>query len=273
MSDLKNVLLDRRGNVLHVTLNHPASRNALSQQMVLELRAVAKQCMQDAGVRCVVLRGANGHFCAGGNFSDFQQMMRSPVPAEGDDPIAVASREFGSMLQEWAALPQAVIALVEGTAMGGGLGLVAIADIVLSEGSAQFAMPEASLGLPPAQIIPFVAMRIGQSQARRMAMTAMRLDGWQALQIGLVTEVLEGVAELEVALNKTLRSILRCAPRAIASTKMILWYRDAAWLGEALDIAAQQFAKALRNGDAAEGVSAYGEKRHAAWVELPMEGA
>jgi isohexenylglutaconyl-CoA hydratase len=271
MSDLQNLILTRNGSILHVTLNHPATRNALSRQMVIELRKVAEQSTQDAGLRCIVLRGARGNFCAGGNFADFQQMIQSPAPAEGEDPIATANREFGRMLQEWLKLPQVVIAVVEGAAMGGGLGLVAIADMVLTEGGAQFAMPETSIGLPPAQIAPFVALRIGQSQTRRLALTAARLVGWQALQAGLVSEVLEGATELEVALQKTLRSILRSAPRALASTKAILQHRDAVWIDETLDFAAQQFAKALRNGDAAEGVSAYTEKRTAVWVELPPE--
>lgn len=273
MSDLQTLVLARNGGVLHITLNQPATRNALSQQMVIELREVAAQCMADAGLRCIVLRGARGNFCAGGNFADFQQMMQIPAPAEGKDPIAVANREFGRMLQDWLALPQVVIAVVEGAAMGGGLGLVAIADFALAEGSAQFAMPETSIGLPPAQIAPFVALRIGQSQTRRLALTAARLDGWQALEAGLVSEVLEGAAELDVALQKTLRAVLRCAPRALASTKAILLQRDAAGFDAALDFAAQQFAKALRNGDAAEGVSAYTGKRAAAWVEQPPEAA
>jgi isohexenylglutaconyl-CoA hydratase len=273
MSDFQSLVLARNGSVLHVTLNHPATRNALSQQMVTELRKVAAQCMRDAGMRCIVLRGSHGNFCAGGNFSDFQQMMQVPAPTEGEDPIVTANRDFGRMLQEWLKLPQVVVAVIEGAAIGGGLGLVAIADIVLAEGGAQFSMPEASIGLPPAQIAPFVALRIGQSQTRRLALTTARLDGWQALEAGLVSEVLEGVAELEVALHKVLRSILRSAPRALASTKAILQQRDATWIDETLDFAARQFAKALRNGDAAEGVAAFAAKRAAVWVEMPPESA
>jgi isohexenylglutaconyl-CoA hydratase len=271
MSDWQTLIVNRSGNVLHVTLNHPATRNALSKQMVTELRKVAWQCMQDTKLRCIVLRGANGNFCAGGNFADFQQMMQTPAPASGDDPIATANRDFGRMLQEWLNLPQVVIAAVEGAAMGGGLGLVAVADIALADGSAQFAMPETSIGLPPAQIAPFVALRIGQTQTRRMALTAARLDGRQALQAGLVCEVLEGTEQLETILQKNLRSILRNAPRALASTKAIMQQHDATWIDSTLDFAAKEFAKALRNGDASEGVAAFTGKRAAAWVEQPLE--
>jgi isohexenylglutaconyl-CoA hydratase len=271
MTAHQSLLVNRVGNVLHVTMNSPAIRNALSQQMIGELREVAAQCVQDLSLRCVVLRGAGGNFCAGGNFADFQQMMQSSAPQDAPDPIALANREFGRLLQDWRGLPQVLIVVIEGAAMGGGVGLAAIADITLADGGAQFAMPENSLGLPPAQIAPFVALRIGQAQARRLTLTAARIDGWQAMEIGLVTDVLEGAHELDVALQKTLRAVLRSAPRALASTKAILNLQDAAWLDETLDFAAQQFAIALRNGDASEGVSAYAAKRAAAWVEQPLE--
>jgi isohexenylglutaconyl-CoA hydratase len=271
MSNFQFLSISRAGNVMTVTLNSPTTRNALSTQMVSELREAAMQCAQDSSLRCVVLRGAGGNFCAGGNFIDFQQMMQSPVPKGATDPIAVANREFGYVLQEWRNLPQVLIVVVEGAAMGGGVGLAAIADITLAAGDAQFAMPENNLGLPPAQIAPFVAMRIGQAQTRHLTLTAARIDGWQAREIGLVTEVLESATELDVALQKTLRAVLRSAPRALASTKAILNLQDSAWLDAALDAAALQFATALRNGDAAEGVSAYAAKRAAAWVELPPD--
>jgi isohexenylglutaconyl-CoA hydratase len=262
--------LSRNGSILHVALDDAPTRNALSEQMVGELHAVAIEAAGDAGLRVIVLRGAHGNFCAGGNFGDFQRMMQMPLPVDGIDPIATANRQFGRMLQAWLTLPQVVIAVIEGAAMGGGLGLLAIADIALATGSAQLAMPEVTLGLPPAQIAPFIALRIGQARTHSLALTAARIDGWQAFEIGLVSEVHEGAAELEVALHKTLQKILRGAPRALAATKAILRH-EVTGLDAALDFAALQFAQALRNGDAAEGVAAFGARRAAAWVEIPSE--
>jgi isohexenylglutaconyl-CoA hydratase len=264
MGEEATVVVQRSGGVLQVTLNQPATRNALSGQMVQELRAVAAGCVDDASVRCVVLRGAGGNFCAGGNFADFQQMMQSATTPGAADPIAVANREFGRMLQDWCALPQPVIAVVEGAAMGGGFGLVAISDIALAEQGARFAMPETSLGLPPAQIAPFVARRIGVHHARRLALTAVRLDALEARALGLVDELADGVPALEQALQATLDALLRCAPRALAATKAILGHTAA--LDDTLDFAAEHFALALRNGDAAEGVRAFSEKRLPHWT-------
>lgn len=266
MNEASALDIKRSGAVLHVTLNQPETRNALSGRMVRELGKLARECTCDAAIRCVVLRGAGGNFCAGGNFSDFLQMMQSPAPIDGTDPISVVNREFGSVLQALQDLPQVLIAVVEGAAMGGGLGLAAVADIVLADGSAQFAMPEASLGLPPAQIAPFVAQRIGVAHTRRLALTASRFDAAQAQSLNLVDEVTQGAEMLEAALEKLLRTVLRCAPRAIASTKAIL-ARGGESRAATLDFAATEFALALRSGDAAEGMRAFVEKRPAAWAE------
>lgn len=267
MNTAPTLLQERRQGVLHVTLNQPATRNALSAQMLQELRAVAIACNDDPEIRCVVLRGAGGNFCAGGNFADFQQMMQSePVPG-APDPIALANREFGHMLQEWSGLPQPVMAVVEGAAMGGGLGLVAISDIVLAEQGARLAMPEASLGLPPAQIAPFVARRIGTARTRGLALTAARIGANEALTIGLIDQIAIGTEDLERAVNAVLASILQCAPRALTATKAILARCDE--LDATLDFAAEHFALALRNGDAAEGVRAFTEKRVPRWAPKP----
>lgn len=265
MMDASTLLLRRAGGVLYVTLNQPATRNALSAQMVRDLRTVAHVCAADADLRCVVLRGAGGNFCAGGNFSDFQQMMQSQVASP--DPIALANREFGAMLQDWNALPQAVVAVVEGVAMGGGFGLVAVSDIALAETGARFAMPETSLGLPPAQIAPFVAQRIGAAHARRLALTAARVDANEAKTLGLVHEIALDTPALEQALRETLAALLRAAPRALAATKAILARRGE--LDATLDFAADEFARALRSGDAAEGVRAFTEKRAPKWAQQP----
>lgn len=268
MSQPSTLIVNRAGGVLHVTLNQPATRNALSAQMVGDLRLIARECMDDTESRCVVLRGAGGTFCAGGNFSDFMQLMQSKA-GEGTDPIALANREFGRMLQDWQALPQVLVVVVEGAAMGGGFGLAAIGDIVLAESGAQFAMPETGLGLPPAQIAPFVAQRIGLARARRIALTAGRFNARQAQELELVDEVAEGTDALEESLRKTLHAIQRCAPRALASTKSILARCGHEDLDKTLDFAANRFAEALRSGEAAEGVRAFAEKRPAAWAIQP----
>ena len=123
------------------TLNAPATRNALTDEMVWALRAACERAQCDTALRAVVLRGAGGHFCAGGSLGSFASAIGRPH-GEGIDPLIAVNREFGHLLQALSALPQVLIAAVQGSAMGGGVGLVCCADHVLAATDAQFATPE-----------------------------------------------------------------------------------------------------------------------------------
>lgn len=263
MSKLRKL---RQGGFLFLTLDDAATRNALSPEMVGELRAAFDAAAADACVRAVVLRGANGFFCAGGSMGSFQKSQQSAAGAGETDPIAANNRQFGDFMIALARLPKVVVAVVEGAAMGGGFGLACAADIALARADAKFALSETTLGLVPAQIAPFVVARIGQAQARRLALAGERIDGIEALRIGLVDFVAEDATALEVKLLAVLQGIARCAPGANAATKAL--FQDCAdlELGPILDRAARSFARQMR-GEGAEGVAAFRDKRDAAWVE------
>ena len=260
----------RRGGFLYLTLDDAPTRNALSPQMVEELQAALDAAAADAMLRAVVLRGANGVFCAGGSMGNFQERLKSEEAQGGADPIATHNRSFGYFLTALAHLPKVLVAVVEGAAMGGGFGLACVADIVLARSDAKFALSETTLGLVPAQIAPFVVARIGQARARRLALTGERIDGAEAQRIGLADFVAEDTIALEARLLAVLQGIVRCAPGANAATKALLQQCAEAELAPILDRAAQAFARALRS-EGAEGVAAFRGKRDAAWVER-LEG-
>ena len=177
----------REGSRLHVTLNRPESRNAINRDMVRDLGTLAGLLEQERDLGCVVVRGAGGTFCAGGDIRGFMASFNSAPPAPGEkDSIALGNREFGSFMTRLEALPQTIVMVVEGTAFGGGLGLLCAGDVVIAAADAKFALSETGIGIPPAQIAPFVAARIGVPQARRLALTGVRFDGREALRIGLV---------------------------------------------------------------------------------------
>jgi isohexenylglutaconyl-CoA hydratase len=219
-----------------------------------------------------VIRGAGGSFCAGGDFSRFRELMASTAPAEGIDPIARFNRGFGAMLERLHASPVATVAVVEGAAMGGGAGLAAACDFVLASDDSQFGMPEVTLGLPPAQIAPFVAARLGPGAALRLMLTGKRIKAAQALACGLVDEVLAG-ATLDARLLALLGELGRAEPAALRATKAILQRRVTTTLGDTLDFASAAFATALRSGTAAEGLAALSAKRLAGWVATPTGAA
>lgn len=262
----KTLLLAQDGPHLSITLNRPEMRNALDSEMVAELTAVV-DCLESArDIGCVVLRGAGGTFCAGGDVRGFMAQFASAPPPPGErDPIALNNRRFGAFLARFDNLPQTIVVAVEGAAFGGGLGLAAIGDVVIAMADARFAMSETGLGVIPAQIAPFVAARVGVSAARRLALTGLRFDGREAARIGLVHQVADDKAGFAAALAKTLADIDRCAPGANAATKRLLLSSRTTPLDALLDDAADAFAAALRGAEAKEGVAAFLEKRPAAW--------
>ncbi|HEY6235971.1 MAG TPA: enoyl-CoA hydratase/isomerase family protein [Candidatus Elarobacter sp.] len=258
--------VEQRGPHLHVTLNRPDARNALTEEMVRELLTIIEAINDDRTVRSVVLRGAGGTFCSGGDIKGFRAAFSAPAPASGErDPIAVNNRRFGEIMTRLNALPQTVVAIVEGSAFGGGLGLVCASDVAICRTDSRFALSETGLGIPPAQIAPFLVQRVGLTEARRLALTGERFDGREAGRLGLVHFVCDDDASLEQRIKEVLEHIGRCAPGANAATKAILLASTEQPLSDVLDGAAQAFADALRGPEGREGVSAFLEKRRPSW--------
>ena len=258
------------GSVLHITLNRPESRNAMSLQMVAELQQALGLAEASAGqpdaVRVVVLRGAGGHFCAGADLKDMAgARMRSMQRASGEpDPIAEVNAEFGRLCAAYADTTLAVVAVLEGTVMGGGFGLACVADVAIASDSATFRLPETSLGVVPAQIAPFLVERLGYSQAKRLAVTGGRLDAAAALALGLVHEltITDG---LQAALDKVLSDILACAPGALAATKSLMRRARFAPASELVQDAAAIFAHFAQGAEGIEGMTAFIQKRKPNW--------
>jgi isohexenylglutaconyl-CoA hydratase len=262
------IRIETRGAFVFATLDAPATRNALSDVMVAGLSDAIALAGSRPKTRALVIRGAGGSFCAGGDFSRFRALMATAAPTDGADPIAVFNRGFGAMLERLQACPVATIAVVEGAAMGGGAGLAAACDFVLASGTAQFGMPEVTLGLPPAQIAPFVASRLGHGAALRLMLTGGRIAAAQALGCGLADEVHEPAA-LGERVDALLTELGRAEPASLRATKMILQKRRTEALDSTLDFASLAFATALRSGTASEGIAALSAKRPAAWVTGP----
>ena len=262
----------RKRGVLHLTLNRPEARNAMSLRMVAELRQVLLDAEATAGkpdaVRVVVLRGAGGHFCAGADLKDMAGARMRAVQAAGPgapDPIAEVNAEFGELCVAYARTSLAVVAVLEGTVMGGGFGLACVADVAIASETADFRLPETSLGVVPAQIAPFLVERLGYSQAKRLAVTGGRLDATAALRLGLVHEVVSSDL-IDPALDKVLTDVLACAPGALAATKALM---SQARLREPQDLvqaAAAIFSQAAQGTEGIEGMTAFMQKRKPGWA-------
>jgi isohexenylglutaconyl-CoA hydratase len=272
---LEAIRAERTGAVLHITLNRPESRNAMSLQMVAELRQVLDGAQATAGtpdaVRVVVLRGEGGHFCAGADLKDMaaarmRSMQRTQQPLDGEpDPMAGVNAAFGHLCVAYAQTPLAVVAVLEGTVMGGGFGLACVADVAIASDTVSFRLPETALGVVPAQIAPFLVERLGYSQARRLAVTGARLDAATALHMGLVHEV-SGTAMLDAALNRVISEILSCAPGALAATKALMQRARFTPPQDLVQHAADVFTQAAQGAEGIEGMTAFIQKRKPQWA-------
>ncbi len=163
-------------------------------------------------------------------------------------------------------LPFVTIAVVDGAAVGGGMGLAAAADIVIATQRARFALTETSLGLPPAQIAPYLVGRLGERTARRLALTGARLDGREAAAVGLADVYCDSVEASDVELAALLEAIERCAPGANAETKRLLRACRAEPPDVYIETAARSFAAALRGPEGREGLAAFAGKRAPSWA-------
>ncbi len=264
------LILETRGHALHITLNRPDARNAMSLQMVNELMAVFDSIENDTSIRAVVLRGANGHFCAGGDIKDMATARGQAAQAgeKGEDnPFFALNRQFGHLITQANRAPQVVIAVLEGAVLGGGFGLACVSDVAIADKNAQFGLPETGLGVIPAQIAPFVVERVGLTQARRLALLGERFKGDEALALGVVHFCEDGSDNLNSKLEQVLEQIKRCAPDANRKTKALIHRVGHEPMETLLDDAARDFANAVASEEGTEGTMAFVQKRLPNWAQ------
>ena len=263
MTDYATITLAREGAIARLTLNRPERRNALTHAMMVELEDAFDCVRNDFDCRLLVLRGAGGHFCAGGR-SAIAEM--SPAPANGGaDPLLPAYRRLGDALVALNNLPQATVAVVEGSAVGGGFGMACCSDVVLLHESARFGMPEPKAGFIPSQIIPFVVRRIGEGAARDLAVTGRVIDGAEAHRLGIGRHFCASTAELNRTLKAVLDDVLKLEPQALATVKRLVLSSATADDRAVLDDAAESLVGLLRRPEAAEGIKAFMAKQAPPW--------
>lgn len=267
MSEASSAVLVQRDEalpgLLHLTLNRPESRNAMSLAMVRELRASLSNAETDGQTRIIVLRGAGGHFCSGGDIRDMAA-ARARM-AENPGAMAETNAAFGELCVAFAGTGLMTVAAVEGAVMGGGFGLACACDVVIASDTVDFRLPEVTLGLVPAQIAAFLVERLGYSEAKRLAITGARLGSSDALRLRLVHEVYAADG-FDEALAFVLRKLLVAAPQAVAATKALLararFESPAALVGHAAEL----FSRAVQSAEGTEGTLAFVQKRNASWM-------
>ena len=265
MQNLPNttkVITEQSNGWLTLWLDSPENKNAIGDAMMTDLLAVMDAVRDDRRIRGITLRGKNGIFCSGGDLKSFNAMQ---APGVTHAEVASMNRRIGDVMLAMNEMPQVVICLVEGAAIAGGLGLMCCGDVILGTEDAKFSLTETMLGIPPAQIAPFVVARVGLPMARRIMLTGARFTGLDAKTYGLLDETAKDVAGLEEIEASLKRGTLKCGPGAIAATKhLILSSRDKSG-PEMMDHAADIFASCMLSDEGKEGISSFAEKRKPNW--------
>lgn len=259
LENLETLALRFDGPVLHLTLNRPETKNAMNFRMVAELTTVFETLKQDRSVRAIVLGGAEGTFCAGGDIKEMADALTNKLPAKD------SSGNLDTMLRACNEAAQVVVAKVEGAALGGGFGLVCVSDIAIASTTAKFGLPEVRLGVAPAFISPFVIQRIGLTRARELMLTGRRFDGQKAKEYGIVTEVCSP-DDLDNCVETVLDEIRQCGPNALAAVKQLIFTVMDRPLDETVDFRAEMLHNLRQSEEAQEGMMAFIQKRPAKWV-------
>lgn len=252
----ETLLIEQKEFALFITLNRPETRNAMNNKMVAELTTIFTQIRDDRSIRAIILQGADGTFCSGG---DIKEMRNSDVA------LTDSASNLDNMLRAVNEASQVVITRVEGAALGGGLGLVCVSDIAIADVEARFGLPEVRLGIAPAFISPYVIDRIGLTRSRELMLTGRKFSGELAQQYGIVHEACTN-DQLDHFIEVELDEIRQCAPDAIAAVKDLIFKVHNKPYSETVEFRAGLL-NTLRSGDEAqEGLLAFMEKRVAKWV-------
>jgi methylglutaconyl-CoA hydratase len=245
-----------RNRAAWIRMNRPESRNALSAELLGELSGHLQSALDDPGVRVVVLTGSGSAFCAGADLKS-----RGGGVSDGK-----GKNDFVEILKQMREGPKPVICAVNGHAFGGGIGLVAAADIAIAVHGAKFAFSEVRIGVIPAIISVVVLPKLGEHHAMRLFVTGERFSATEALEYGLVHRVVED-HELESAVQAEIDAIAKGAPNAVAAAKRLVREIPQLAPDDAYAVAAEKIAKLFASAEAAEGLAAFAQKRPPSWVE------
>lgn len=257
------VQIERDHGIATLWLNRPEKHNAFDEHLIAAITGALRALAGDSAVRAVVLAGRGRSFSAGGDLD----WMRRAAGFSHQQNLADAGL-LAEMLRTLAEFPKPTIARVQGAALGGGVGLVCACDIAVASDRAFFATTEVRVGLIPATIGPYVLRAIGARQAQRWFLTAERIGAERAREIGLVHEVV-GDAALDGKVAELCAALLACGPVAQTTAKRFIAEVASCPIDAGLIAdSARVIADIRATDEAREGLTAFLEKRTAAWLGM-----
>lgn len=247
-------------SLVTISLNRPEKRNALNNELLLQLKEAIQQAAQNANIRLLVIKGNGDVFCAGADLDFIRQIS--------DGKVALNFAELlSSVLEGLRLFPVPVVVQIHGACMGGANGIIAASDIVLADIGTRFGFSEVKLGLVPAIISPYVLSKIPLSKAFDLLLSGRMFDATEAKHAGLINYT-GTPGELDFVFKQTISQILSSAPLAIQQTRKIIWDHVMQNRWENYLIQSQQlFVKMASSPEASEGINAFFDKRTPDWTK------
>ena len=257
MTELVRTLVDER-RVASITIARPERKNAFDAELIAQLTTAVGAVPADA--RCVVLASEGDTFCAGADLGWMRSMAGYSLEENRADSGALA--ELFAGLDR---LPMPIIARIQGDAIGGGVGLVAIADIAVAVEEATFAFTEVRLGILPAVISPYIVRKIGTSFATAAFISGIRFDSHRAFATGLLHSVVDA-GQLDPEIDRFIDAILAGGPEAVNAAKRLIREVDGRSPADVRDLTVQRIAAARVSAEGQDGMRAFLEKRAPKWL-------
>ena len=254
------VLTEKKDRIGYVTLNRPDKRNALSFEMVTELKKAFHQMNEDQAVKVIIINAKGTAFCAGADLAYLQQLQTNSYEENLDD-----SRHLMELFQMIYTIPKVVIAAVQGHAIAGGCGLATVCDFAFTVPEAKFGYTEVRIGFVPAIVKVFLLRKIGEAKAKSLLLSGELITAEEAMEMGLITGLIEsGSFEEEVkAFAKEL--VEKNSGQSMALTKQMIANVQQMSLEDGLNYAADMNAKARATDDCKKGISSFLNKEKISW--------
>lgn len=260
LPEYKYILLESDGKTITVKLNRPELHNAFNEDMIDEITK-AFEFIKDRDERVVVIRGNGRSFCAGADLN-WMKKMKDYTEEENEKD----ARALDAMFYAIYTSPKPVISIAQGGVFGGGTGILAVSDIVISHKETKFGFTEVKLGLVPAVISSYLVKKVSFPALREFCITGGIFDAIKALEIGLVNYVEEDESSIEKRLESIKKMLFSVGPRAIEETKKLISFQFENVIEKRREMAPKVIAKARVSKEGQEGITAFLEKRKAIFV-------
>lgn len=260
-SRYSTILLEIKDRVGWIYLNRPEVHNAFNSTMIAEMLEVCAKIKNDDTIRVVALTGKGKSFCAGADLNWMREIIDYSFEQNLEESLQLAE-----LHHQIYSLPKPTVAMVNGTAIGGGTGYLSACDIAITTDKAKFGLSEVKLGLVPAAISPYVVRKIGESKARQYFLTGERISAEKAREIGLINEVVPQ-ERLQARVDEIIAQLLTSGPEALASCKELLYHVPRLSEEEVKEYTARMIANLRISAEGQEGMAAFLEKRKPRWAE------